>query len=976
MLALVLASVWTDVLWYGQLGYTSVYRTELLTKGVLFLLGALITGGAVLASLLVAYRSRPIYAPVSTEQASLDRYRESIEPLRRLVVIAVPVALGLFAGSAASQQWQDFLLWWNRVPFGTQDAQFGLDVGFFVFTLPWLQFLVGFFSVVVFLSAVAALVTHYLYGGLRLQGAGQRMTSVARVHLATLASAFLLLRAVDYWLGRYDLATKDSRLITGLTYTDANITLTARSLLAVLAVIVAALFVVAAVVDRWRMLPLYGVALFVVAAIVAGGIIPAAVQRFQVTPSAATLERPYIERNVAATRTAYGLDAVKVTPYAAKTEASPEALKEDAVTQSSIRLIDPTLVSDAFRQLQQNKQYYAFADSLDVDRYTIDGKTRDTVIAVRELNVGGVEAARRNWYNDHVVYTHGFGVVAAYGNEKQTNGAPVFAQSGIPTTGKLGQYEPRVYFGEGTRNYSIVGGPPGSTPRELDFPADDNASGEIRNTYAGNGGVPLDNPLNKLLYALKFREQNILLSDAVNDQSKIMYDRTPRQRVEKVAPFLTLDGDPYPAVVNGRVTWILDAYTTTSRYPYSRTTVLDESTADSLTAGSTSVVALQAKPVNYIRNSVKATVDAFDGSVTLYAWDEKDPLLQAWQKVFPTMIKPLSQMSGDLIAHVRYPEDLFKVQRSLLATYHVTSGEAFFGGQDFWQVPADPSKGTTNTNLQPPYYLTLQMPGQDKPSFSLTSAFIPRGAQGRNILTGYLAVNSDAGNQDGVRGPNYGQLQLLQLPRDTTTAVPGPGQVQNAFNTNPTVQSILFQLRGGAGGTSTVENGNLLTLPLNGGLLYVQPVYVRSTTGTSFPLLQKVLVGFGDKIGFDDTLDGALKQVFTQPITNTPGGPPGGTPGTTPTPGASPSGSPSPTPSGSPSTPPATGTPQAQLQAALAEASQALTDSQRALQANDFAAYGQAQARLRAAVERAVAAQARLGGGTAPSPSASPTGTG
>ena len=269
VLALVLASVWTDVLWYGQLGYTSVYRTELLTKGVLFLVGALITGGAVLASLLVAYRSRPIYAPVSTEQASLDRYRESIEPLRRLVVIAVPVALGLFAGSAASQQWQDFLLWWNRVPFGTQDAQFGLDVGFFVFTLPWLQFLVGFFSVVVFLSAVAALVTHYLYGGLRLQGTGQRVTSAARVHLATLAAVFLLLRAADYWLGRYDLATKDSRLITGLTYTDANITLTARSLLAVLAVIVAALFVAAAVVDRWRMIPLYGVALFVVAAIVA-----------------------------------------------------------------------------------------------------------------------------------------------------------------------------------------------------------------------------------------------------------------------------------------------------------------------------------------------------------------------------------------------------------------------------------------------------------------------------------------------------------------------------------------------------------------------------------------------------------------------------------------------------------------------------------------------------------------------------------
>jgi uncharacterized membrane protein (UPF0182 family) len=945
VLVLIASQLWTEVLWYQQVGFLQVYRTELLTRVLLFVLGAGLMAAAVASSLIIGYRSRPIYAPVSAEQVGLDRYRESIEPLRRLVGVAVPLGLALFAGSAASQQWQTVQLWLNQVSFGKDDPQFGMDISFFVFTLPWLQFIVGFLTAVVFLAGVAALVTHYLYGGLRLQGAGQRLTSAARVHLSLLAGLFLLLRGIDYWLGRFALSTKDSRLITGLTYTDANAVLTARGVLAGIAIIVAVLFVITAFVDQWRLIPLYGVALLVVSAIVVGGIYPAAVQRFQVTPSARELEAKYIQHNINATRDAYGLADIETTTYPARTDANAAALRESAETIPGIRLLDPALVSPTFGQLQQIKQYYSFADSLDVDRYEVDGETRDTVIATRELDLEAAPTEQRNWPNDHIFYTHGFGVVAAYGNERSGDGRPVFFQQGIPSIGKLGQYEPRIYFGEKSPNFSIVGAPEGAQPQELDFPDDKNASGQQNNTYTGSGGVGIGSSFRKLLYAIKFQDQNILLSNQVNPESKILYDREPRDRVQKVAPFLTLDGDPYPAVVDGKIKWILDGYTTTSHYPYSRTQTLEEATSDSITQSTTSVAPLENQKVNYIRNSVKATVDAYDGTVTLYTWDQADPVLRAWSKVFPGAVKPISQIDGDLMSHLRYPEDLFKVQRQLIQRYHVNDAGAFYGQQDFWAVPDDPTRG--KGLLQPPYYLTLQMPGQDATSFSLTSTFIPAG-RSRNVLTGFLAVDADAGDDPGKPRPGYGKLRLLQLPRDTV--ISGPGQVQNTFNSDPTVSQVLNLLEQS---NTKVERGNLLTLPLAGGLLYVQPVYVKSAGGSSYPLLQKVLVSFGDKIGFADDLDGALDQVFG--ASSTP--PTGGT--TPPPPGENNTGN-------------QTAALQ-RLQTALANAVTALKESDAALKAGDFAAYGAAQKRLTAAVEEANQAQAAVANqANGPTPSATP----
>jgi uncharacterized membrane protein (UPF0182 family) len=650
---LILASFWTDILWFDQLGFVEIYRTQLVTRVILFVLGMLVMAGGVFASLYVAYRSRPIYAPApSGPQASLERYRETIEPLRRLLLFVVPVILGLFGGSAVAQHWQTVLLWLHRQPFGTDDAQFQMDIGFFVFTLPLLEFVVGFLTATVFLSALAAAVTHYLYGGMRLQGGGVRFTVTARAHLCILAAIFLFLRALDYWLGRYSLTTRDSERITGLTYTDANVVVTSKGILAAIAFMIGVLFIVAAFTDRWRLLPLYGVGLLLVSAILIGGLLPALVQRFQVVPNLQAKESPYIQRNIDATRAAYGLQNIKVNPYTATSNASPGALKEDASTVPGIRLIDPAIVSPTFRQVQQNKQYYGFPDNLDVDRYALedaDGKktTHDTVISVRDLDLSNV--SNRSWVTDHLVYTHGFGVVAAYGNKATSNGQPDFFQYGIPSTGRLGEYEPRVYFGESSPDYSIVGAPEGAAPIELDYPDDKSASNQVNNTFTGDGGVRLGSMWNRLLYAIKFRDGNLLLSDSINPKSQILYDRSPRDRVQKVAPFLTLDGDPYPAVVDGRIKWIVDGYTTTSRYPYSRTTVLEDATSDSVTVTSTSVEALPRQRVNYIRNSVKATVDAYDGKVTLYTWDDADPILKAWQATFPDALQPMSQIRADLM---------------------------------------------------------------------------------------------------------------------------------------------------------------------------------------------------------------------------------------------------------------------------------------------------------------------------------------
>ncbi|WP_251153160.1 UPF0182 family protein [Cellulosimicrobium sp. Marseille-Q4280] len=976
VLLLLLAQFWTEVLWFTQLDYERVLWTQWGTRIALFVGGFLVMGGLVFLSFSLAYRNRPIYAPSTPEQATLDQYREAVEPLRKVVMIVAPALVGFFAGAAAASQWQTVLLALNSVPFGETDPQWGIDLAFYLFTLPAVRFVVSFLMAVVIISGIAALATHYLYGGLRVGGgadSGPRTTTAARVQLSVTAAILMVLIGANYWLDRYSILTSGGAKFDGASYADVHAVIPSKAILTVVALFVAALFVVTAVRGNWR-LPAIGVGLMVVSAIAIGGIYPSVVQRFQVTPNAAEFEEEYIQRNIDSTQAAYGIDDVQTEAYNAKTEAEAGALREDADTTASIRLLDPEIVSPSFSQLQQNKQYYQFSRSLSVDRYTIEDESRDTVIAVRELNQDGLGADQRNWVNDHTVYTHGFGVVAAYGNQISPDGRPAFYEGSIPSTGAFtdaGGYEPRIYFSPEAPQYSIVGAPEGTEPWELDYPVDDD-TGQVNNTFPTQdlaGGPEVGTFLNKVLYALKFGSEQILFSDRVTEDSQILYDRSPRDRVAKVAPYLTLDGRVYPAVVDGRVKWIVDGYTTSNGYPYSTSESLEESTADSLVAAN-SVEALAPQQVNYIRNSVKATVDAYDGSVDLYAWDAEDPVLQAWTNVFPSTVKPISEISGELMSHLRYPEDLFKVQRTLLASYHVDDARQFFSGQDFWQSPPDPTASGNVAPLQPPYYLTLQMPSQEAPTFSLMSTFIPGGDSDRNILTGFLAVDAEPGNVDGERAEDFGTLRLLELPRNAT--VPGPGQVQNNFDSNPTVSQELNLLRQG---DSSVINGNLLTLPVGGGLLYVQPVYVQSTQGTQFPLLRKVLVSFGDEVGFADTLDEALDQVFGGDSGANAGDAEGGVEtevpdqpadGETADPGAPDPGTEEPDaedPAETPAPPSGgevNGEARAQLDQALAAAQQAIEDGQTALAEGDFAGYGEAQERLQQALESALAAEQEL----------------
>jgi hypothetical protein len=935
VLFFIFAGLYADILWFDQLGFLNVLTTQWLAGTALFFIGFLAMAVPVWLSIQLAYRLRPVYAKLNSQ---LDRYQQVIEPLRRLAMYGIPAVLGLFAGVAASTRWEPVLLWMNRTEVGRKDPQFGLDVSFYLFDLPFFHSLLGFASAVVLISALVALATSYLYGSIRVSGREVLVSKSARVQIAVTAGLYLLLQGVSIWLDQYSTLTDTNGLITGAGFTDVNATIPARAILAGSAVFVAILFFVTAFIGRWR-LPVIGTVLLIVSSLVAGSLYPWVVQRFQVDPSAKTLESEFIQRNINLTRDAYGIADVEETPYEAKTDAEPGALRADAETTANIRILDPAKVSDSFAQLEQFRQYYQFPEDLDVDRYMIDGKSQDTVVGVRDLNLDGLRSGN-TWVNSKTVYTHGYGVVAAYGNQRAADGQPVFLESGIPSSGALGEFEPRVYFGETSPEYSIVGAPDGTNPIELDYPSSgEEGEEQTYTTFKGDGGPKLDNAFRKLVYALKFQSEQIFLSDSVNGESQILYDRDPITRVKKVAPYLTLDSDAYPSVVDGRLTWIIDAYTTSASYPYSTAVSLSDAIADTETPPQPFAL----DDINYIRNSVKATVDAYDGKVTLYAWDDKDPLLTSWQKIFPATVQPLSEMSGDLLSHVRYPADLFKVQRAILGQYHVTDAGSFYSKDDAWVSPNDPTLPPASDTLQPPYFLTLQMPGQKTPSYSIYSTFIPdaTGENSRSVLTGYLAADSNAGSEDGKRADGYGKLRLLTLPKDNT--VPGPGQVQNNFNGNPTVSRELNLLKQGQ---SKVINGNLLTLPVGGGLLYVQPVYVQSTGETSYPLLQKVLVAFGEQIAFEDTLDKALDVLFdgdsganagdtevppTDPATPPAGGTPPATGGETPTP---PTGT-----TGDPAT-------DAQLRSLLQSAQTALQEKQAALADGDFAAYGEADQRL------------------------------
>ncbi len=926
------AGVWTDWLWFGSVHYTSVFATTYGVKWALFGAAAFFMIVVVGVNIRLAYQLRPARRPLSPGQHGLEAYRMAIDPRRRLVAGVVLGLIGLISGVAAAGDWRTWLLFANRTSFGITDPQFHLDVSFFVFVYPFIRMVLSFLFAAVLLSLAAAALVHYLYGGLRLQVRGERATEGARAHLFVLIGVFILLKAVAYWVDRYGIDFSQRGVVqTGASYTDVNAVLPAKTVLSVIAVICAALFFAGAVRRNW-MLPAVGFGLLVLSAVIIGGVYPAIVQQFVVKPNELAKEGPYLAREISSTRAAYGISGVQVTPYpAVSPEPTPE-LASQAAALPDVRELDPGVVSAAFQQLQQVKGYYKFPGVLSVDRYQVPGSSvpQDMIVGVRDMS--GPPPGQDNWVNSHLVYTHGFGFVAAAADATSSGGNPSFTESDIPPSGELDVRQPRIYFGEQETSYAIVGG----HQLELDYP-NASASGQANTTYDGGGGVPVGSLLNRVLYAIKFREPNILLSGAIDGNSKIMYIRDPLSRVAKVAPFLTLDGNTYPVLVGGQIYWVVDAYTTTDNYPYSQRLSLSQASANSYSPGG-SVVG-PADQVNYLRNSVKAVVNAYTGAVTLYQWGGNDPVLDAWKKAFPGVIKPERAIPAGLLPHLRYPPVLFEVQRQILAQYHVTEAPEFYGGQNFWAVPADPSGVQPNRSAQPPYYLTMAMPGQGQPEFSLTTSLTPRG---RANMAAFMEVDSDPLSK------GYGTIRVLQLPQDTT--IRGPQQVQNDFESNAAVASQLTLLRQGG---SEVTEGNLITLPVGGGLIYFEPVYVsQSGQGSSgaYPTLQDMLVYCNGQVGYGPTLQQALQQVFgTAPVTASAGSTgSAGSAGSTGSAGSSP-------PAGS-----HPGAGNAAVLKYLQQAESYYNQAQAALKSDNLALYGSDLALMKAALDEATAA---AGGG-------------
>jgi uncharacterized protein len=929
-----LVNAWTDYLWFSEVHYTSVFTTLLWTRLGLFVVFGVAMALVVAGNLYLAYRLRPFLRMHSPEQQTLDRYRSVLSPRIGLWIGLFAGLMGLFTGLSAQGHWREWLLFSNAVPFGVQDPQFHTDISFYVFDYPFWRYLVGVGFTAVVLSVFASLAVHYLYGGVRLQGGGERMTGAARAHLTALVASFVLLKAVAYVLDRRGLllAHNDGPDVWGAGYTDVNALLPAKEILAWISVVVAvAILVFSNAVIRNLLWPGVAVGLLVVSAIAIGGIYPAAVQGFTVKPNIQAKEATYIQRSIKATRDAFALTDVQTKPYTAAATTPPNNLADDANTVQNIRLLDPSVVSSTYTQLQQVRGFYDFTQKLDIDRYDLNGKLQDYVVGVRELDYNNLSPQQANWQNQHTVYTHGYGFVAAPANQSVCAGQPFFVSGFLDeqqtpsgqqqcqaSTDQIPAPQPRVYYGENMDGYAIVGQTDPKKNVEYDRPSN---STTPYVTYTGSGGVPVGSYWRRVLYGYKYKEFNFLISSVFNDNSKILYQRDPRQRVQTVAPFLTLDGDPYPAVVNGRITWILDGYTTATTYPYSQQIDLQDATSDSLTGAG---FARQAQEnINYLRNSVKATVDAYDGTVTLYSFDDTDPVLRAWNKAFGgSLIKPSSAIPSELAQHFRYPEDQFKVQRELLTRFHVTDPVVFYNGQDIWQVPLDPAGGGAK---QAPYYLLAQFPGQDESTFQLTAAMTPRSRQNLASLITGLYVDGKP------------RLQVLQLPDDTQ--ITGPGQADQKMSNDDGVRQQITLLKGSA----NLIQGNLLSLPVGGGMLYVEPLYLQSQGQNSYLQMKYVLLNFGQYVGFDTTLSGAITKLLNSAAAGNPTNAP---PGTTTPPGTQPSQSPSASPSALPNT---GGNPG--VTAAVNQLNKALGDVKAAQQSGDLGQLGQALQELQQAID-------------------------
>ncbi len=829
----------TDWMWFGEVGYRPIYATELTAKA------ALAAGAFVVTIAWLGLNVRRALASISpaplafTTREGFTVALPTRDQLRPLVMLVVAGAAFLVA-SYASSQWLTILSWWHQVPFGKNDPVLARDAAFYVFTLPLLELVRGLALVIVVLAAVGASALYVASGQMALTPFGLTVGDTARRHLTWLAAAFFLVLALGAWLGRVQEIVTASGIIQGASYADVHARMPAALALMVAALVGAALAVTSAIGGSRRLL-IAGAALYAVT-MLGGGAYAAMLQRFAVTPNEQVRETPFMEYNIAATREAFALDQIEereLNGDAALTRADIEANRG---TIDNVRLWDHQPLLETFGQIQEIRTYYDFV-SVDNDRYVINGQNRQVMLSARELNPAALP--NRTWVNERLVFTHGHGLTLGPVNQVTSEGLPVLFVRDLPpvTTVDINITEPSIYFGELANDYVIVR----TRAQEFDYPkGEDN----VFSTYDGTGGVPVGSLLNKLLFAIRFRSYQILLSDDITSESRLMFDRQIRQRVSKIAPFLLYDDDPYPVVSEGRIFWIQDAYTVSDRYPYA-----------TAAAGG----------LNYMRNSVKVVIDAYQGTVQFYFAEPDDPIAQTIARIFPTLMRPLGEMPEDLRRHVRYPEGIFAVQASVFATYHMTNPAVFYNKEDQWEAPAVDSSGE-NRRMEP-YYAMMKLPGETDAEFIQMLPFTPRR---RDNLASWMVARSD--------GDNYGKLAVFAFPKQTL--VFGPQQVVARINQDQVIspQISLWNQRG-----SEVIQGTLMVIPIEESLIYVRPMYLRAQAGR-IPELTRVIVAYQNRIVMERTLDQAIDRLFgdgargEKPVATAPAAAAGAAAGITPPP--------------------------------------------------------------------------------------------
>jgi uncharacterized membrane protein (UPF0182 family) len=819
--------VWffTEMQWYSALGYGDVFTTRIGLQAILFA-GSLVIAFVYLAvNVVIALRVR-----TGPGLRAVGIARSSIRSAAGVIGLVSSGIIALLLSGGAGAQWQSFALFLHSTPTGTTDPVLGQDVSFYLLTLPFLHSVANWSLGLDFLT-ILLIGALYAWRG---DSFDLRLTPRALAHLSILLAVFAVTLAVSGWLGRYDLLfAHNSSVVSGAAYSDVNARLPLYTFQAGAGIVLAgAVFANAWLRRLW--VPIAAVAVWIALGIV-GQLYPAVIQSFFVTPNAQTYELPYIAREIAGTRAAYGLSNVTVSNFSGDQPLTAQDVQNDQVTVNNLRLWDYAPLKQTYDQQQTIRTYYTFND-IDLDRYTINSQYQQLEISAREFDFSKLSPSAQNWVNEHLGYTHGYGVAASPVNAVVGEGLPDYVVGQVPPAGPLAVTQPAIYFGEVNKANDYVLAP--SNTREFDYPQ---GSQDVFTNYTGKHGVPMTET-NRALWSLRLGDFNLLVSGQINHQSQMLFRRNIKDRVSEIAPFLTFDSDPYIVVVNGKLYWIMDGYTSGSTYPYAQTEQF------------------QGNSVNYVRNSVKVVVDAYEGTATFYVIDTKDPLIKAYQATFPSLFKPIDAMPAGIRAHLRVPEDLFNTQVAIYATYHITDPKIFFTREDVWDIPtAQSSPGSTPTPVAP-YYVLFRLPGEQTAEFLLIMPFTPRG---KNNMVSWMAVRMD--------GAHYGEYVSYVLPKDKV--IFGPQQVANRINENTTISSdfTLFHQAG-----SQVQQGNLLVVPIGNSFLYFEPIYLSATTSSSLPELKRVILVDQDQVVYTTTLDLAIKQLVgtAPPTTGPPGQPP------------------------------------------------------------------------------------------------------